>query len=264
MRGARAARAAQVLLLALTLLAAPAAASPAIKLNVKFSPEHLGAGTTMIFGFKIATPKHEVPPPIVGMDLLYPAHIGLVTSELGLKNCTATILENIGPEGCPADSLMGYGTALVEIPFGHETLQETGQITTWMGPLNNGKLQLLFDAEGQTPVYAQLVFPGLVAHADPPYGGRLNTIIPVIESLPEAAHPAVTQMRATIGPMHITYYLHSRGHIIAYHPNGLLLPSRCPHRGFQFAATFAFLDGTHAIAHQTVPCPNSASHGSGR
>ena len=211
----------------------------------------------MIFGFKIATPNGTVPPPLIGMDLLYPAHIGLVTSELGLKNCTTPILEELGPEGCPADSLMGYGTALVEIPFSPEIIHETAQITTWMGPLKNGELQLLFNAEGRTPVYSQLVFPGIVTHAQPPYGGRLNTSIPVIESLPEAAHPAVTQMQATIGPMHITYYLHVRGNVIAYHPTGLSLPTKCPHHGFKFAATFSFLDGTHATAHDTVPCPHT-------
>ena len=212
----------------------------------------------MIFGFKIATPNGVFPPPLVAMDLLYPAHIGLVTSELGLKNCTTPILEEFGPEGCPADSLMGSGTATVDIPFGSEPIHETAQISTWMGPLHNGELQLLFDAEGYTPVYAQLVFPGLVTHAQSPYGGQLSTTIPVIESLPGAAdHPVVTQMRATIGPMNITYYLHVRGHAVAYHPTGLSLPTTCPKHGFKFAATFAFLDGTHATAHHTVPCPRS-------
>jgi len=150
---------------------------------------------------------------------------------------------------------MGYGSALVEIPFGPAIIQETGHFTTWMAPIRNGHLGLLFYAEGDTPVQADLIFTSLILEAPAPYGGRLDTNIPLIEGLPEGPDAAVVQMRSTIGPMHITYYQRSHGKTIAYHPNGLRLPQSCPHGGFPFAATFAFLDGTHASAHASVPCP---------
>ncbi|HYM54184.1 MAG TPA: hypothetical protein VES97_02395, partial [Solirubrobacteraceae bacterium] len=126
---------------------------------------------------------------------------------------------------------------------------------TWMAPVQNGRLGLLFYADGEGPVYAQLIFPALILEAPAPFGGRLETQIPVIPSLPEAPNAAVVQMRSTIGPKNITYYQRSHGRTIAYHPNGLLLPSSCPRGGFPFAASFAFLDGTHASARTSVPCP---------
>jgi hypothetical protein len=236
-------------------LAIPAAAGQSVKLTVALSPERLGAGTTIDFSFQIATPHGSVPPPLTALDLRYPANIGLITSGLGLATCEPAALKALGPEGCPADSLMGYGSALVEIPFGPVIIQETGHLTTWMAPIQNGHLGLLFYAEGNTPVQADLIFTSLVLEATAPYGGRLDTKIPVIEGLPGGPDAAVLRMRSTIGPMHITYYQRSHGKTIAYQPNGLRLPQSCPHGGFPFAATFAFLDGTHASARTSVPCP---------
>jgi hypothetical protein len=236
-------------------LTASARASQSVKLAVALTPERLGAGTTIHFSFRIATPHGRVPPPLTAVDLLYPANIGLITSGLGIATCEPAALEALGAEGCPPDSLMGYGSALVEIPIGPEIIQETGRITTWMAPIQNGHLGLLFYAEGNEPVSAQLIFTSHVLEAPAPYGGRLDTNIPVIEGIPEAPDPAVVQMSSTIGPMHITYYERSHGKTVAYHPNGLRLPPTCPHGGFPFAATFAFLDSGHASAHTTVPCP---------
>jgi hypothetical protein len=119
----------------------------------------------------------------------------------------------------------------------------------------HGHLGLLFYAQGTSPISAQLIFTSLILEAPAPFGGSLNTRIPVIPSLPEAPDAAVVQMRSTIGPMNITYYQRSHGKRIAYQPNGIVLPNNCPRRGFPFAATFAFLDGTHASSHTTVPCP---------
>jgi hypothetical protein len=244
-----------VLVLVLSIApAAPARAEQSVKLDVALIPEKLGAGTTIDFSFHIAT-HGRVPPPLTAVDLRYPANIGLITSGLGLATCEPAALEALGPEGCPRNSLMGYGSALVEIPVGPEIIRETGRITTWMGPIRNGHLGLLFYAEGNEPVYAQLVFTSLVLEAPPPYGGRLDTNIPVIEGLPESPDAAVVQMRSTIGPMHITYYQRSHGKTIAYQPTGLRLPTSCPRGGFPFAATFAFLDGTRASADTAVPCP---------
>jgi hypothetical protein len=245
-----------LLLLALSLwLAVPAQASQSVKLNVALKPEQLGSGTTIVFGFVIAAQQSRVPAPLTALDLFYPANIGLVTSGLGLSTCSTNTLEALGPEGCPADSLMGHGSAVVEIPFGPDIIRETGLITTWMAPIQNGHLALLFCAEGEQPVQAQLIFTAGVLEAPAPFGGRLDTHIPIIETLPETPDASVVQLSATIGPMDITYYRRAHGKTIAYEPNGLLLPNSCPHGGFPFAATFAFLDGTHASARTSVPCP---------
>jgi hypothetical protein len=234
---------------------ATTAAAPAVKLAAGLEPERLGQGTTLDFAFQITTPHGYVPPPLIGLELRYPANLGLINSGLGLATCAPATLDALGPEGCPPDSLMGHGSALVEIPLGPEIIHETGQITTWLGPVQNGHLVLLFYAEGQHPIAAQLIFSSQVLEATAPYGGDLDTDIPIIPSLPEAPDAAVVQMNATIGSQGVTYYTHTHGKTISYHPDGLRLPHTCPHGGFPFAATFTFLDGAHSSAGTTVPCP---------
>jgi hypothetical protein len=227
-------------------------------LSVRLTPEHLGAGTTIAFAFKISAPRGQVPEPIEALDLRYPAKLGLLTSGLGLTNCSPATLELIGPKGCPTNSLMGHGNALVEIAFGPEVLHETGQITVWMGPVEDGHVTLLFDAEANTPVYDQLIFTGSILESTGPYGGELDTIIPPIASLPGAPDGAVAEMHTTIGAQGITYYRHHHGKWTPYQPEGLRLPHTCPHPGFPFAATFSFHNHTHTTSHTTVPCPHQS------
>ncbi len=234
---------------------APARSDPAVSLTAALTPERLGAGTTIHFGFTIPIPVGHAAVPIRQIDLLYPANLGIATSGLGLSTCRAEILEARGPPGCPSNSVMGYGSGLVEVPFGPETLQETTRTTTFMAPVHNGQLSLLFYVDGESPVSAQLVFPGLVLAAPDPFGGDLNAILPLIPSVPEAPDAALVKLKTTLGPSHITYYEYRKGHTIPYHPRGILLPRSCPHGGFQFAAQFTFNDGSHSSAHATVPCP---------
>lgn len=251
-----------LLIAALALPASQAQAAPATKpvsLSVRLTPERLGAGTTIDFTFRIAGQRGRVPPPLTGVDLFYPINMGLINSGLGLATCAPMTLETLGPLGCPPDSLMGRGTALVEIPIGPVIVSETGHITTWLAPVEDGHLALLFYAEGETPISAQLIFTSQVLEAPAPYGGSLDTIIPPIPSLPEGPYAEVVQMHATIGSQGVTYYTHVHGRRIPYHPDGLRLPHTCPRGGFPFAARFAFLDGTRSSARTRVPCPASRS-----
>jgi len=241
--------------LAATVGAGSVLAAPHATLRVTLTPERLGAGTTIRFGFTITLPHGRVPPPLRGIDLRYPANIGLITSGLGIATCEQAALERLGPPGCSPDSLLGYGSARVEIPFAEETLEESGELTTWMAPIRNGHLSLLFLAEGKTPISASLVFPGIIAAARFPFGGSLQTEIPVIPSVPERPNASVVQLTSTIGPRHILYYTYIHGKRITYQPNGLRLPNTCPHGGFPFAATFTFLDGSRTQVQTAVPCP---------
>ncbi len=185
-----------------------------------------------------------------------------MTSGLGLATCAASQLETQGR--CPPDSLVGYGDALVDLPFGSALVSETARITTWMAPVQDGDLAFLLYVEAPGPVYAERIFTARLLDANLPYGGQLATVIPVIETLPEGPDASVVHMTATIGPMDITYYAWFRGKRIPYHPNGLRLPETCPRGGFPFAANFTFLDGSHAHARTRVPCPSSLQRARGR
>jgi hypothetical protein len=247
------------LLLAVTLacacLPATVFAAQSVTLNATLTPERLGQPTTITFGFQIAAPSGHVPPPLTEIDVDYPNDLGIALSGVGLATCTRTILEASGPQGCPADSRMGYGTALAEIAIGPAIIDETAEVSLVRGPTQSGHLALLFYVNGEAPVSAQLVLPGLILPIPAPFGGRINVIVPLIPSLPEAPDVAVTELRSTIGPQHLTYYEQIDGHDIAYHPKGILLPNNCPHGGFPFAANLTFLDHSHAAAHTVVACP---------
>jgi hypothetical protein len=241
--------------IASALTAGSALAAPHATLRVTLTPERLGAGTTIGFGFTITMPHGRVPPPLRGIDLRYPANIGLITSGLGIATCEPAALELLGPPGCSPDSLLGYGRARVKIPILEDTLEEIGEVTTWMAPIRNGHLSLIFLTEGKTPVSASLIFPGIITAARFPFGGSLQTDIPVIPSVPEGPDASVVQMTSTIGPRHVLYYTYVHGKRITYQPNGLRLPDTCPRGGFPFAATFTFLGGSRTQVRTAVPCP---------
>ncbi len=244
-------------LAALVLCPCPTASAvaPTVTLHAALTPERLGHGTTMKFGFSISFPAGQPPVALRELHLRYPANLGIATSGLGVSNCRVAVLEADGPPGCPHNSIMGYGSALVEVPFGSEILYERVRATTFMAPLQHGHLALLFYASGESPVAAQLVFPGLVLPASAPFGGDLATRLPLIPSVPEAPDVAILQLTTTIGPSGVLYDEYAKGRTIPYHPRGILLPHHCPRGAFQFAGQFAFNDGTQAEAHTLVPCP---------
>jgi hypothetical protein len=239
--------------------AAGAQAAQTARLQVGLVPERLGQATTIEFGFAIARLGGGVPSPVTRIDLRYPAHFGIVTSGLGVASCTRALLEAAGPEGCPSRSLMGYGTATAEVQVGGEILQESATTDVFMAPLAEGNINLQFYVNGYTPLAAQLLFPGLLLPASAPYGGDLSITVPLLESFPEGPDVALVKLRSTIGPLGVIYYQRIHGKFVPYRPSGIILPARCPKRGFPFAVTFQFADGSTTTSRARVPCPHEHS-----
>ena len=242
-----------------TGLIGTASAAQRVKLGVRLSPERLGKGTTIEFSIQVSAPGKLVPSPLSELDFRYPAKIGLLTSGLGRASCTAAILESLGKGGCPANALMGFGSALLAIQVGREVVHEAGVISIWMGPVSNNQLQLLFYASAVTPASEQLVFGGLLEEANPPFGGSLNTQIPPIPWNPEAPPASIARFAARIGSQNVTYYRRAGAREIPYQPEGLRLPHSCPRGGFPFAGTFTFMDGTTTTTRTSVPCPRHSA-----
>jgi hypothetical protein len=224
-------------------------------LNASFSPDRLGAPTTITFGFHLATSEGTAPPPLTSMDLRMPAGMNYTTTTLGLAVCKPSVLLAGGVAGCPANSRLGFGTADVEVPFGTGSGHEIPEIQAVSGPSSTGNLVVLFYANGLYPVYAQLSFSGEVLPATGRFGSQLAATIPLVTSVPGGPDVSVVSVTSTIGPEHLTYYKHEHGHLVAFHPRGVAVPERCPHGGFPFEAEFAFEDGSHTSAATTVPCP---------
>jgi len=226
-----------------------------VLLSARFTPEHLGRSTTIGIGFAIQDAVQSVPPPLQTVDLSYPENLGIALSGLGLETCTAPTLEMLGPAGCPPNSLMGHGTAFGEIPFGPAIIHESASVAIVRAEDENGQIALLFDAQGISPVEANLVFTGVLLPSVRPYGGDIRIDVPLVPSLPEAPDVAVVGLQATLGPAGLTYYEHVHGTTVPYTPRGILLPARCPHTGFPFAASIAFVGNSHASARTRVRCP---------
>lgn len=238
-------------------LLAPAAARALqhVRLHATLNPEKLGHATTVGFAFQIIT-AGQSPSPLTEVDLDYPGNLGIAVSELGLETCSPSALEASGPLGCPPDSVMGYGTATAQISIGPQIEQESASITIYRSPTQDEHLAMLFYVDARAPVSAQLVFPGLLLPTQEPYGGRVNIGVPLVPGLPQGPDVAVTKLKVTLGPEHVTYYQDRHGHTVPYNPKGILLPESCPRSGFPFAITLGFQDGTRTRARTAVACPH--------
>jgi hypothetical protein len=246
------------LALALVCLLAPASAlavSERATLNASFSPDRLGAPTTITFGFHLETAEGTAPPPLTGLNLKMPAGLNYTRTTLGLAICQPSALLAGGVAGCPADSRLGFGSADVEVPFGTGAGHEIPEVQAVAGPSPKGNLVVLFYANGLYPVSAQLTFSGEVLPAYGRFGSQLATNVPLVTSVPGGPDVSVVSVTSTIGPNHLTYYKHVHGQLVPFRPRGVSVPEHCPRGGFPFAAEFHFEEDGSASASTTVPCP---------
>jgi hypothetical protein len=233
----------------------PALASPNVVLHTSFSPNRLGASTTIGFGFDISEPDGSVPPPLQNVSLRLPPGINYLTTTLGLAICRPAALLERGLAGCPPNSRLGFGSAYVEVPFGETSGHEIPDIQALMGPPHEGNIVVLFYADGREPVYAQIVFQGEIVPGTQTLGGRLDAAVPLVPSVPAGPPVSIVKVQTTIGPAHLTYYERVHGRTISFHPKGVSLPTRCPAGGFAFSASFSFADGSSTVANSAVRCP---------
>jgi len=240
---------------------APAAqTAPPVKLTAALTPERLDRGTTVHVGFQIRPRPGESVSPVSSIDIRYPHGLGLASSDLGVESCTPARLQGGGPSACPIDSLMGRGSAVVQVALNNETLSEQGRVTVVSAPVQNGHLALLYFVSGDLPVLARLVLPGLVLPTALPFGGLLETTVAPVLSVPEGPDVALTQMQTTLGPNGLIYKERRGGKTVFFRPEGILLPPSCPRGGFPFSVRLRYQDGASSTAHTTVPCPRSARH----
>jgi len=235
----------------------PAAAEAAqtVTLHASFSPDRLGASTTIGFGFDITGAGGTLPAPLQSVSLSLPAGIDYLSTTLGLAICHPAALLARGLTGCSPNSRLGFGSAYVEVPFGQGSGHEIPDIQALMGPPHNGNIVVLFYANGQEPVYAQVVFEGELIAGSQALGGSLNATVPLIPSIAGGPPVSIVRVDTTIGPSGLTYYEHVHGRTVSFHPKGVSVPLHCPRGGFVFSARFTFEDGTSVVANSAVPCP---------
>lgn len=239
----------------LCMAAAAGAVTETASLSASFTPNRLGAATTIGFGFHVQTTEGTAPPPLSAVHLRIPSGVNYSVTTLGLAVCQPAALLAHGLSGCPANSRLGFGSALVEVPFGTGSGHEVPEVQALMGPSKSGNLVVLFYANGTAPVYAQLVFAGEILPESGVFGSQLSATVPPIASVPGGPDVSVVSVKATIGPEHLTYYKRVHGKLVKFHPQGVDVPEHCPHGGFPFAAEFIFQDGSHTTAATKIACP---------
>lgn len=217
-------------------------------LSAAFEPKRLGAPTTVVFSVRIAPNAQSGPLPVSRIAVSYPASLGLATSGLGLDSCNPAALELQGSETCPANSKLGEGSAVVQVPFGPSIVSESVELEIYAVPSSDGYLHLGILAHGQEPVIANVVLAGVLS------AGRLAITVPPIASLPGAPYVALVSMQASLGG-DLTYYERRGGRRVAYRPRGIGLPDSCPRGGWQVGASFRFTNGESSAARTAISCP---------
>ena len=240
------------------------ASTSSTTLTAGFSPNTLGAASTMELGFRIHRSAGETPSPLIDAKFRLPAGVSLSTSELGQSSCTPATLAGAGAGGCETDAVMGYGKASIFTPDAAEAVLEPAGITVLMGPAENRHTTLLFYASGDSPVIAQLLFSAQLIEDSAPFGADLDTTIPLTAGLPGEPDAAVVSLSSTIGSKGVTYYKSVHGARVAYTPKGVVVPSQCPAGGFPFGATFRFANGSTESVSITSPCPQHGGHAHSR
>jgi hypothetical protein len=248
-----------IIFLLVVLNPATAGASQQVELTASFSPDRLGASTTIHFGFTISSLTGRVPSPVTDVQISLPAGMGLGTTDLGEETCNPTMLLEFGPEGCSPNSRMGVGNATVEIPVEFaESPKFHASVTIYMGVPQHQHTTMLIYAETKTPVSGEYLFPSELLPTSGIYGAELHTAMPLIPTWPDGPPAAVIHMETTLGPSHLTYFTHRHGKLVPYAPEGMAVPERCPHGGFPFRGTYHFDDGSTVSATARVPCPRTA------
>jgi hypothetical protein len=225
---------------------------PDARLTAAFRPKRLGAPTTVAFAITIGQQAQVVPAPVSQIEVGYPETFGLATSGLGLAACAPAALEAEQAQACPANSKIGQGSALVEVPFGPAVVPENVSLEIYAAPSTDGRLHLAILVYGKKPVLATLVMTGVLLP------GRLQITVPPIVGIAGGPDVSLVKLDASIGGA-LTYYEHIGGRMVPYQPRGIGLPDRCPAGGWRLAASFAFIDGTRSRAKTVVPCPSRRS-----
>lgn len=189
--------------------------------------------------------------------------LGIATCQRPAANFADVLLDATQAFACPADAVLGYGTARADVDLsdGQVTL-EYAKVTLLSGPVVDGAPGLVVHVEGDHPFAASLVYGGQLAPARAPFGGAFSMRLPQIPSLVGIARVALVHLRLAIGARQIVYVERVHGRTHRYRPDAIPLPDRCPRGGFRFRVQVRFLDQRLAGASAVVRCPKSAAaHG---
>src|SRR5271163_3365584 len=216
-----------LVVLGLAALAIPAAASATPKVTFKavaipipgypHTGNILGAGAALKTEFNIKGTEYDEghPPPIIGVNVLFPS--GSKLHPQGFATCSPTALKEIGEPAigtpaCPKSSLLTFPVSKPQ-PIGenaaHEVLANEsyglGVVKIGNGPPPEEKARvqgffapgggLEFFTKGITPTLFEFLSPGKVTNSSAGgFGPATFTKVPLVETLPGAADASVEKI----------------------------------------------------------------------
>jgi hypothetical protein len=243
------ARTVATLLSALVMCCAPAVAvgmTTSVTVAPVLSPNRLHAKGALTLAFRYSGGELGVPSPVRKALLKLPAGLGLDIPAL--RSCSAARLRARGAGGCPPQSRIGSGHALVEARAGSQLITEHVNLWIFLGPLRNFQPTFEVLGEGDTPLQKRIVLSGTVAPDHAPYGEDLVMNIPPIPTLRLEPDASIAELTLTVG---------TRARRAG--ANTVVVPGSCPVSGFPFAAEFTYANGSSGGASATALCPLSAT-----
>ena len=232
------------------LALSPAAlAEEQVSISAKFNPDVLGAPTLVTGSAIFTNTLGRIPSPLSKVTIVGPAGVGL--NLKGTATCSAAILEERGPEGCPARSVAGSGGGMGIFELAGEVIEEPFTMNLFVGNNKPGSIEVLLYVNAVSPVSVQLVFHAPVITEPKPYGLGFTFDVPPIKTLPEASNASVKNAHITLGA--------TPAEQRQFHVKGIIVPNTCPKGGFPVETIFGFEDGSTVDAKSTIACPKGSS-----
>jgi hypothetical protein len=230
------------------------AGGEALEVKEAFTPDKLGAAANLSITASFAASADVPPAPLQRLTLYGPA--GLHVHARGAGTCTALVLEERGPAGCPADSRVGFGGGVAVVAFPDQLVREPFKLDFFFGSTARGRLSLLAYVSGTTPVTTGFVVVAKEIPAPKPYGLSFSARVPRVTTVPNASYASVESAFATLGASDVAYFETVRGRRSLVHVKGLTVPRACPVGGFATRAAIAFADGSTFTVDPRIPCPH--------
>jgi hypothetical protein len=229
-----------------------ASAAPTVTLYSKAIPipgfphtgNILGAGAADEYRITISGTEAQggVPSQLTEVKTWLPK--GTILHPQGFTVCQPSVLENVGPSGCPKKSQASpVGTAGVVDPIGGELVRENATVQAFFAP--GGQLQ--FYTNAAAPISAQLIAStGHFVNSAPPYGPEFIGPVALVQSVPGAPPVSTESINIKVGAAY-----KSHGKTVYYGT----VPKTCPKGGFPIKAELTFLSGESVAASYKAPCP---------
>ena len=216
----------------------------------------LGAGAAVQAEYTISGNEYQgSPPPIIAINFYLPSGTKLHPS--GFPTCSKTTLEQFGPIKCSKGSAAGpIGKVLGFVTFGGERVVEPAELSSFYAP--GGGIE--FFTDGHSPVSLEILSSGHYvnlggAHG---YGPELETIVPLVASVPGAPYASVTSITVKAGSAYTTGKGKNKKTI--YYGK---VPTKCPKGGFPMKTEVIFAENGEESKPESVtetykaPCPRS-------